>query len=69
MFYAKDFDRVADLKIFEDFLRARGDDSPADFTYFPPTGVLIYHMDVPVCAGTPVVSLMIVRDAPKWSAR
>ncbi len=50
-FWSVDFDREIHAKTFEKFLRSNDDESPVDFTYFPPTGVLVYCDGIPVCCG------------------
>lgn len=50
-FWGVDFDWEIHKEIYEKFVRSHGDDSVIDFTYYPPTGVLIYCEGIPVCAG------------------
>ena len=50
-FTHRPFDREKDVEIFTKMLRDRSDNTPVDFTFFPPTGVVVLHEEIPVCIG------------------
>lgn len=51
MFNHRKFDRILDRNIFEIFLRKREDPSPINFDFFPPTGVIVFYAEKPICIG------------------
>lgn len=51
MFESRRFHREQDKYAFETMLRKRGDNSVVDFTYFPPTGVIVFFQGSPIVIG------------------
>lgn len=54
-FTSRAFDFIADKEVFEGFLKKRGDSSEANFEYFPPTGVIVFVDEKPICVGFMII--------------